>query len=69
MEDKIKNNLFDLYSVYNQYKLLFEFYKDHINIKSETEIRERINYILKNGIKQKDEISTLLWVLGENSNE
>lgn len=65
-DERIKGNLCDLYACANQYKLLFNYYEQHKNLKSEQEIEQRINYILKNKIKQKDEISTLLWVIGKN---
>ena len=65
MNEKIKDNMYDLYASYNQHKLLFKYYQDHKNLKSEEEIKERIEYITKNKINQRDEISTLLWVLGE----
>ena len=61
--------MYDLYASYNQHKLLFEFYKDHQNVKGIDEIKNRIEYITKNKIKQRDEISTLLWVIGESSDE
>lgn len=67
--NKIKENLFDLYTLVHQHKALYEYYQEHKTIKSETEIKERIDYILKNKIKQKDEISTLLWVIGKDKKE
>lgn len=66
-EKTIKPDLYDLYSVYSQYKMLHQFWEEHQLIKGENEIRERIKYILKNKVKQKDEITTLLWVLGEDN--
>lgn len=65
VETDIKDNLYDLYSSYNHHKRLFQFYQNHKNIKGEDEIRERIDYIVKNKIKQKSEIETLLWIIGE----
>lgn len=61
--DEIKNNLYDLYSVYSQYKLLFAFYNQNKSMRTREEISERIEYIKKNKIKQKNELETLLWVL------
>lgn len=69
VNNEIKDNLFDLYASYRHHKELFEYYQSHKNLKSEAEIRARIDYIIENKIKQKDEISTLLWVLGESNNE
>lgn len=65
MEKKIKENLYDLYSAISQYKLLHEYWVQHKNLRSEEEIRERIKYIGKHKVKQKSEIETLMWVLGE----
>lgn len=65
MNNEIKENLYDLYSVYSQYKLLFQFWKKYKNIKNEEDIRERIEYLKKNKLKQRNELETLLWVLNE----
>lgn len=62
----IKDNLSDLYALYRQHTRLFDFWKTHKNIKSEEEILNRIEYISKNKIKQKNEIETLIWVLGNH---
>ena len=67
--NKIKDNLFDLYTLVHQHKALYEYYQKHESIKSEIEIKERIEYILKHKIKQKDEVSTLLWVIGKDKKE
>ena len=69
MMNKIKDNLFDLYSLVQQHKALYEYYQKHKSIKSELEIQQRIDYILKNKIKQKDEVSTLLCVIGKDKKE
>ena len=70
MNDEIKDNLYDLYASYRHHKQLFDYWQNHKTLKSEDEIRKRIDYIIKNKIAQRDEISTLLWVLGEkNENE
>lgn len=61
----IKDNLYDLYSVYNQHKLLFNYYHANKDMKTKQEIEERIEYLKKYKVKQRDEISTLLWVLGK----
>lgn len=66
MKDEIKDNLYDLYSVYHQYKLLFEFWKKYQNIKNEDDIRERLEYLKRNPkIMQRTELETLLWLLNE----
>ena len=67
MKGVIKDNLYDLYDSYNQHKLLFEFWKQNRSIKTKEEIKDRINYIIKNKIKQRNEIETLLWVIGEDN--
>lgn len=61
---EIKDNLYDLYSVYQQYKALFNYYQQNKSMKTREEISNRIEYIKKNKIKQKSELETLLWVLG-----
>jgi len=67
--NQIKDNLYDLYASYNQHKELFNFWKKYKKIKNEDEIRERIEYLRKNKIKQRDELSALLWVLNEVDND
>lgn len=68
MEKKnIKENLFDLYSSYHQHIQLFEYWKHNKNLKTRDEILERIKYIQENKINQRNEIETLLWVLGEKN--
>lgn len=65
-KDNIKDNLYALYEVYSQYKLLYAFYQENKNIKSAEEVKERIEYLKKNPkCKQKTEIECLLWILGE----
>lgn len=66
---EIKDNLYDLYGSYNQHKLLFEFWKKYKNIKNEENIRERLEYLKKNNIKQRTEVETLLWILNEVEND
>ena len=68
MNDNIKDNMYDLHALYRQHKNLFEYWQEHKKLKSESEIRARIQYILKNKVAQKDEISALLWVLGDDVN-
>ena len=62
--EKIKENLYDLYSVYSQYKLLFQYYQDNKDLKSKQDILDRIDYIRKHKVNQRNEVETLLWVLG-----
>lgn len=69
MNNEIKDNLFDLFASYKQHKLLFEFWKQYKNIKSEVDIRERLEYLKKNNIKQRSEVETLLWILNEIDSE
>ena len=65
MNDGIKDNKYDLYALYKQYSLLFDFWQTHKNIKDIDEIKNRIEYIQKNKINQRSEIETLLCVIGE----
>lgn len=60
-------NIGCLYEVYKNYRYLYEFWKRHQNerVISDDDMRNRIKYILKNNVKQRDEISTLCWILGE----
>lgn len=65
-KDNIKDNLYSLYEVYNQHKLLYNFYQKYKSIKNEEDIRERIDYLKKNPkCKQRTELETLLWLLNE----
>lgn len=65
-KDNIKDNLYALYEVYSQYKLLYAFYQENKNIKNAEEVKERIEYLRKNPkCKQKTEIECLLWFLNE----
>jgi len=56
-----------LWETVSNYKLLVEFYREnqYDNMASAQQIRDRIKYILDNKLKQKDEVATLYWVLGE----
>lgn len=56
-----------VYRYYLSYKYLYEYWEDHRKEfpVSKEEMRDRIKYILKNKINQRDEISTLCWILGE----
>ena len=69
MDNEIKNNLFDLYASYKHHKQLFEFWQKYQHMKNEEDIRERLEYIRKNKIKQRSEIETLMWILNEVNNE
>ena len=68
-EEIIIENLYDLYASYHHHKLLFDYYMDHKNLKGAKEIKERIDYIKKHKIVQRNEVETLLWVLGEINSE
>lgn len=65
----IKDNLFDLYASYRQHKMLFDYYQANKDMKTKQEIKERIEYIKKNKLQQRDELSTLMWVLGQIDNK
>lgn len=65
----IKDNLYDLYTVYSQYKLLFNFYQQFKEVRSFKEILERIEYLKANPlVKGKTELETLLWVMDGEDN-
>ena len=64
MKPIIKDNLYDLYGAYQQHKQLFDYWKENKDLKSREEIKERIEYIAKNKINQRNELETLYWVLG-----
>ena len=66
---EIKDNLYDLYGSYSQHKILFEFWKQNKSMRTKEEIKERIEYLRKNKIKQRNELETLLWVLGDVDEE
>lgn len=68
-KEEIKENLYDLYAAYRHHKQLFEFYLNHKNIKSEEDIKNRIEYIKKNKVKQRNELETLLWIIGRIDDE
>ena len=53
-------------NAYGDYRNLYNFYLEHKDIVSANEMRERIEYIKKYGVKQRTEIETLCWVLGES---
>ena len=65
-KDSIKDNMYALYEVYNQYKLLYNFYQKYKSIKNEEDIRERIEYLKQNPkCSMRTELETLLWLLNE----
>ena len=55
-----------LYRYYKSYKFLYDYWEENKRERrvSDQEMKDRINYILKNKINQRDEISTLCWILG-----
>ena len=67
-ENKLDNiTVAPVWETLNNYKLLLEYYQKHHydNRPCDEELRSRIKYILDNKIRQRDEIATLYWVLGE----
>jgi len=56
-----------LYRYMKSYEYLYKFWENQKNSRyvSNEELRDRLNYLLKNKIKQRDEISTICWILGE----
>ncbi len=68
-EKEIKNNLYPLYDAYSQYKMLFAFWQSFQGMKSVDDIKKRIEYLTKHKVKQRNELETLLWVIGEVNEE
>ena len=70
---KIKDTLYPLFDAYSQYKALYEYwyehehnkdkYKEEEPLKTRQELVDRINFIKKNKVNQRNEIETLLWVM------
>ena len=56
-----------LYRAYKDYMYTFQFLQNNRqqHVVSDDEIRDRLNYLLHNKVRQRDEISTLCWILGE----
>lgn len=56
-----------LYKAYKDYQYLHNYLKNNRQQHpvSNEQIKDRIQYLLKNKVKQRDEISTLCWVIGE----
>ncbi len=50
---------------YGDFKDLLKFYEEHKKIISDDELRKRANHILKTGCKQRTELETIMWILGE----
>lgn len=67
----VKENLYDLWSVVDQYKYLYNYYWERENsqykIKTRKQIEDRIKYVLKHKLKQCGEVEALCWVLGVDS--
>lgn len=67
----VKENLYDLWTIVEQYKFLHNYYWERENskykIKTRKQLEDRVRYILKNKLKQRGEIETILWVLGVDS--
>lgn len=59
-------NMYKMYDAYDDFKRLYQYYEENKSLVSASEMRERIEYIKKNGVKQRTEIETLCWILGEN---
>ena len=62
MEKKltIEPSLGSVYWIIKSYKELVNFYEQYKNIRSEEEIRDRIKYVLKHKLKQKNEIDLII---------
>jgi hypothetical protein len=56
-----------LYRAYKDYAYMYEYLlnKEDCRAVTNEELRSRRDYILKNKINQRDEISTICWILGE----
>ena len=68
IKDKYGNEvcMSNISRAYGDFKNLYNFYLEHKDIVSASEMRERIEYIKKHGVKQRSEIETLCWILGES---
>ena len=72
MEERDIINPKALYRYYLSYKYLYDFWEEtrrkeaeNRRVVTDEEMRSRIQYILKNKVRQRDEIETLCWILGE----
>lgn len=60
-------NMHNMYGAYHDFKKLYEFYQNQKNMKiTPKEMRDRVAHILKHGSKQRTEIETICWILGED---
>ena len=59
-------NMYNIGRAYGEFKELYFFYLDHKDMIGKKEMRERIEYIKKHGVRQRTEIETICWILGEN---
>lgn len=68
IKDKYGNevSMYNMSRAYGQFRDLYFNYLDHKDIKGKEEIKSRIEYIKKHGVKQRTEIETLCWVIGED---
>lgn len=68
IEDRFGNevSMRNIGRAYGEFKELLEFYHDHKGTAGEKELRERRDYIIKHGVKQRTEIETINWILGED---
>lgn len=64
MNKEIKDSTSDLWRLVDQHKSLFEYYKQNKSMRTREEIKQRIEYIKKNKISQRNELESLMWVLG-----
>ena len=67
-EEKITPRLGTLYDMYKYYKFLYFFWinhRDEERMVTNEDMRNRIKFILKNKCNQREEISTICWILGE----
>ena len=54
-----------LYEMSRNYKFLYNYWLSTNGRKvSEEDLKKRLNYLISNKVKQRDEISTICWVLG-----
>ena len=67
MREKDLMNPGVLYRAYKDYMYLLNFLQNNREqrVVSDDEIRDRLKYLLHNKVRQRDEISTLCWILGE----
>jgi hypothetical protein len=69
MDDKAsRKDLYALYDVYHSYRFYYDYYWEHDKSRGKTrqEVRDKIDYILKNGMETGTALDYLCWYAGLN---